>query len=74
MVAAGRATLDAFESAVTRAPNIVTAQGLFGDPDYLLRIVSADLAAFQTLYDAELGHKKPGAAAMIALASANVDS
>jgi len=29
-------------------------QRLFGDPDYLLRIVSADLAAFQLLYDDKL--------------------
>jgi DNA-binding Lrp family transcriptional regulator len=29
----------------------VQAQRLFGDPDYLLRIVTADLAAYQQLED-----------------------
>ena len=35
-------------------PYILQVQRLFGDPDYLLRIVSADLAAFQRLYDDKL--------------------
>ena len=30
------------------------AQRLFGDPDYLLRILTRDLAAFQQLYDDRL--------------------
>ncbi len=46
-----RETLLGFEEAVTRVPNIVSAQRLFGDPDYLLRIVTADLAAYQHLED-----------------------
>jgi len=46
-----RDTLLAFEAAVARIPNIVQAQRLFGDPDYLLRIVTADLAAYQQLED-----------------------
>ena len=49
-----RDTLAAFESAVSGIPNIQQAQRLFGDPDYLLRVVARDLAAFQTLYDEQL--------------------
>jgi DNA-binding Lrp family transcriptional regulator len=30
---------------------VVQAQRLFGDPDYLLRIVTADLASYQRLED-----------------------
>ena len=43
--------LSAFESALDAIPNIISAQRLFGDPDYLLRIVARDLPAFQELYD-----------------------
>jgi DNA-binding Lrp family transcriptional regulator len=46
-----RETLLGFEAAVTRIPNVLQAQRLFGDPDYLLRIVTADLAAYQRLED-----------------------
>lgn len=46
-----RETLLGFEKAVARIPNVVQAQRLFGDPDYLLRIVTADLAAYQQLED-----------------------
>jgi DNA-binding Lrp family transcriptional regulator len=46
-----RETLLGFEEAVARIPNVVQAQRLFGDPDYLLRIVTADLAAYQQLED-----------------------
>ncbi|OKK01053.1 Lrp/AsnC family transcriptional regulator [Amycolatopsis sp. CB00013] len=46
-----RETLLSFEDAVTRIPNVLLAQRLFGDPDYLLRIVTADLAAYQRLED-----------------------
>ncbi|MFH9106431.1 Lrp/AsnC family transcriptional regulator [Streptomyces albus] len=49
-----RATVSAFEQAVADLPQVVQAQRLFGDPDYLLRVVTADLAAFQRLYDEEL--------------------
>ncbi|MFZ2526241.1 MAG: Lrp/AsnC family transcriptional regulator [Rhodococcus sp. (in: high G+C Gram-positive bacteria)] len=49
-----RTTLDAFEAAVTGVPHILQAQRLFGDPDYLLRVVARDLPAFQQLYDEEL--------------------
>jgi DNA-binding Lrp family transcriptional regulator len=46
-----RDTLLGFEAALTAIPNVVQAQRLFGDPDYLLRIVTADLAAYQQLED-----------------------
>jgi DNA-binding Lrp family transcriptional regulator len=46
-----RETLLAFERAVAAVPNVVQAQRLFGDPDYLLRIVTEDLAAYQRLED-----------------------
>jgi DNA-binding Lrp family transcriptional regulator len=48
------ATIAAFETAVAEVSGIVLAQRLFGDPDYLLRVFAADLAAFQTLYDTRL--------------------
>ncbi|MPZ96859.1 MAG: AsnC family transcriptional regulator [Propionibacteriales bacterium] len=46
-----RDTLLGFEAAVAAIPNVLLAQRLFGDPDYLLRIVTADLAAYQELED-----------------------
>jgi DNA-binding Lrp family transcriptional regulator len=49
-----RDTLLGFEEAVAAIPNVVQAQRLFGDPDYLLRIVTADLAAYQRLEDDRL--------------------
>ena len=51
---ANRDTLTAFEEATTDISHVVQAQRLFGDPDYLLRIVTKDLAAFQQLYDHRL--------------------
>ena len=49
-----RDTLLAFEDALTRIPEILLAQRLFGDPDYLLRIVTTNLAAYQQLQDERL--------------------
>ncbi|MGW3570186.1 Lrp/AsnC family transcriptional regulator [Streptomyces sp. NPDC000941] len=46
-----RDTVAAFEQAVVDIPHVMQAQRLFGDPDYLLRVVTRDLAAFQKLYD-----------------------
>jgi DNA-binding Lrp family transcriptional regulator len=51
---AKRDTLAAFERATADIPHVIQAQRLFGDPDYLLRIVTRDLAAFQQLYDDRL--------------------
>ncbi|MFE0099158.1 Lrp/AsnC family transcriptional regulator [Streptomyces sp. NPDC059009] len=47
-------TVTAFEEAVAAVPHVIQAQRLFGDPDYLLRVATADLAAFQQLYDKQL--------------------
>ena len=49
-----RATVDAFEQAVGAIPHVREAQRLFGEPDYLLRVITADLPAFQELYDERL--------------------
>ncbi len=34
-------------------PHVLQAQRLFGEPDYLLRVATTDLAAFQQLYDSD---------------------
>ncbi len=49
-----RETLIGFEAGVAGIPDVVQAQRLFGDPDYLLRIVTTDLAAYQRLQDEQL--------------------
>lgn len=54
MSAADRTTLDAFERAVLDIPHILEAQRLFGDPDYLLRVIARDLPDFQRIYDDHL--------------------
>ena len=43
-----------FEAALPQIPQIVEAQRLFGDPDYLLQVIAKDLPAFQRLYDEHL--------------------
>ncbi|MEV4940686.1 Lrp/AsnC family transcriptional regulator [Streptomyces zaomyceticus] len=52
-------TVTAFEEAVAAVPHVLQAQRLFGEPDYLLRVATADLAAFQLLYDQQLA-RLPG--------------
>jgi len=47
-------TVRRFEEAVRGIPQITLAQRLFGDPDYLLHVVTRDLAAYQRLYDEHL--------------------
>jgi DNA-binding Lrp family transcriptional regulator len=49
-----RDAVDAFEQAVAAIPHVRQAQRLFGEPDYLLRVITADLPAFQELYDQRL--------------------
>ncbi|MNC50231.1 Leucine-responsive regulatory protein [compost metagenome] len=49
-----RQAVSAFQAALQEIPQIVEAQRLFGDPDYLLQVVSRDLPAFQQLYDERL--------------------
>jgi DNA-binding Lrp family transcriptional regulator len=46
-----RTTLLGFEEALAQIPNVVQAQRLFGDPDYLLRVCTADLDAYARLED-----------------------
>ncbi len=43
-----------FEAALPDIAQIVNAQRLFGDPDYLLHVIAKDLPAFQQLYDEQL--------------------
>ncbi|WP_232837075.1 Lrp/AsnC family transcriptional regulator [Lentzea terrae] len=52
-------SMDDFDQALVEAPNIVEAQRLFGSPDYLLRVVTADLASYRRLYEDTLA-KLPG--------------
>lgn len=51
MSQADSATLVAFEEAVAKIPNVLLAQRLFGDPDYLLRVRTKDLDAYARLED-----------------------
>src|SRR3984885_13581371 len=47
-------TVAAFEAAVTALPQVRHAERLFGDPDYLLRVVARDLDSYATLRDQRL--------------------
>lgn len=49
-----RETLLRFERSVSVIPQVVQAQRLFGDPDYLLRVRTADVAGYQRLEDDQL--------------------
>lgn len=49
-------SVQAFDAAIAEVPRVVEAQRLFGEPDYLVRVVSADLAAYQHLYEEVLVH------------------
>ncbi|WP_456789899.1 Lrp/AsnC family transcriptional regulator [Cellulomonas sp. P5_C5] len=51
---ATRTSIETFETAVAEIPNVLLAQRLFGDPDYLLRVVTRDLSDYQRLYDEQL--------------------
>lgn len=51
---ATRESIGAFETAVADIPQVLLAQRLFGDPDYLLRVIARDLPDFQRLYDDRL--------------------
>ena len=46
--------VEKFENEVKCIPQVIQAQRLFGEPDYLLHIVEKDLEAFQKLYDSML--------------------
>lgn len=43
-----------FEEALAAIPEVTEADRLFGDPDFLVRVSTADLAAFHQLYDQSL--------------------
>ena len=47
-------TVAAFETALTAIPQIWHAERLFGDPDYLLRVVACDLNDYAALRDQRL--------------------
>ena len=49
------ATIARFEAELAGIPEVRHAERLFGDPDYLIRVATADLAAYQTLRDEKLG-------------------
>jgi len=49
-----RDTVAEFERALGEVEQVLDAERLFGEPDYLLRVATADLAAFQRLYDERL--------------------
>lgn len=46
--------LEDFEEALAAIPEVTEAHRLFGDPDFLVRVATRDLAAFQQLYDTSL--------------------
>lgn len=47
-------TIARFEAGLAGIPEIRQAERLFGDPDYLIRVATADLAAYQALRDEKL--------------------
>jgi DNA-binding Lrp family transcriptional regulator len=48
------ATIAKFEEELANVPEVRHAERLFGDPDYLVRVATADLAAYQVLRDEKL--------------------
>ncbi len=48
------ATIEAFETGLAQVAEVRHAERLFGDPDYLVRVVTTDLAAYQSLRDEKL--------------------
>ncbi len=48
------ATIEAFETGLAQVAEVRHAERLFGDPDYLVRVVTADLPAYQALRDQKL--------------------
>ncbi|WP_028220806.1 Lrp/AsnC family transcriptional regulator [Paraburkholderia oxyphila] len=47
-------SIRSFEDALVEIPEITLAERLFGEPDYMLHVVTRDLKAFQALYDRRL--------------------
>jgi DNA-binding Lrp family transcriptional regulator len=48
------ATIAAFESGLADVPEVRHAERLFGDPDYLIRVATADLVSYQVMRDEKL--------------------
>jgi len=48
------ATIASFEAELAKVPEVRHAERLFGDPDYLVRVATADLAGYQVLRDEKL--------------------
>ena len=48
------ATITEFEAALAKIAEVRHAERLFGDPDYLVRVATADLDAYQRLRDEKL--------------------
>src|SRR5215218_1685474 len=48
------ATMEAFEARVAELDEVIECRRMFGDPDYLLWIATADLAAYERLYMSKL--------------------
>jgi DNA-binding Lrp family transcriptional regulator len=48
------ATIAKFESGLAKVEEVRHAERLFGDPDYLVRVATADIAAYQSLRDEKL--------------------
>ena len=50
LVQGTREIIEAFESALLDIPDVIEAQRLFGEPDYLLRVAVRDSAEYEHLY------------------------
>jgi len=50
LVQGTREIIEAFESALLHIPDVIEAQRLFGEPDYLLRVAVRDSAEYEHLY------------------------
>jgi Lrp/AsnC family leucine-responsive transcriptional regulator len=48
------ATMEAFEARVAELDEVIECRRMFGDPDYLLWVAAADLAAYEELYMSKL--------------------
>ncbi len=48
------ATMEAFEARVAELGEVIECRRMFGDPDYLLWVAAADLAAYEQLYMTKL--------------------
>ena len=48
------ATIAEFEAGLAKVAEVRHAERLFGDPDYLVRVAAADIAAYQALRDEKL--------------------